>query len=123
MTVMPKDKGKGKSPRKITDTFKKQKSTNKLRQHNKPQPHDDDVVASTSTATSTTLISEKDLSILRDFDLDWQFGPCLGITRIERWERARKNGLNPPEHVIELIENNSTNDSYTQCIWADYKQL
>ena len=37
--------------------------------------------------------------ILRVFDLSSKYGPCVGITRLQRWERAKKWGLNPPEEV------------------------
>lgn len=28
-----------------------------------------------------------------------KYGPCAGITRLDRWDRAKKLGLNPPEEV------------------------
>lgn len=37
--------------------------------------------------------------ILRVFDLTAKYGPCAGISRLERWERANKWGLSPPEEV------------------------
>lgn len=37
--------------------------------------------------------------ILRIFDLSYEYGPCLGVSRLERWERAQKAGLNPPIQV------------------------
>ncbi|KAJ3043020.1 DNA polymerase delta subunit 4 [Rhizophlyctis rosea] len=43
------------------------------------------------------------LGILRAFDLDATYGPCLGITRLERWHRARELGLEPPEEVKALL--------------------
>lgn len=27
----------------------------------------------------------------------------LGITRLERWERAQKHGLNPPDEVKDIL--------------------
>lgn len=30
------------------------------------------------------------------FDWNMKFGPCIGLTRSERWNRAKKLGLNPP---------------------------
>lgn len=33
---------------------------------------------------------------LREFDLSSKYGPCMGISRLERWERAAKLGLEPP---------------------------
>ncbi|GFR49919.1 hypothetical protein Agub_g12027 [Astrephomene gubernaculifera] len=40
---------------------------------------------------------------LRKFDLQTKFGPCAGLTRLERWERAQKFGLAPPEEVRDII--------------------
>lgn len=30
----------------------------------------------------------------------------LGITRLERWERAQKHGLNPPDEVKDILLKN-----------------
>ncbi|PNW82761.1 hypothetical protein CHLRE_06g292950v5 [Chlamydomonas reinhardtii] len=52
-------------------------------------------------------VSRADLSQdeqkLRKFDLTTKFGPCAGISRLERWERAAKFGLGPPEEVRAII--------------------
>lgn len=40
---------------------------------------------------------------LREFDLDAKFGPCAGITRLERWERAHELGLDPPVSVKSIL--------------------
>lgn len=37
--------------------------------------------------------------ILRVFDMTSAYGPCVGMSRLQRWERAKKWGLNPPEEV------------------------
>jgi hypothetical protein len=29
----------------------------------------------------------------------YEYGPCVGMTRLERWDRAASLGLNPPEEV------------------------
>ncbi|PWN31286.1 uncharacterized protein FA14DRAFT_128414 [Meira miltonrushii] len=42
--------------------------------------------------------------ILRVFDLDPSYGPCLGMTRLERWERAEKLGDEPPSEIREILE-------------------
>jgi len=42
--------------------------------------------------------------ILRNFDLTPKYGPCIGITRLERWQRAEKMKLNPPEIVGEILK-------------------
>ena len=40
---------------------------------------------------------------LAAFDNCAAFGPCLGLTRTQRWERAAKLGLHPPAWAKELI--------------------
>ncbi|KZT25313.1 hypothetical protein NEOLEDRAFT_1169499 [Neolentinus lepideus HHB14362 ss-1] len=41
--------------------------------------------------------------ILRVFDLSYEYGPCIGVTRLERWERAEALGLKPPPEVREIL--------------------
>ena len=38
----------------------------------------------------------------------------IGITRLERWGRAAKHGLNPPPEVKEILLKHSQDDNYTQ---------
>ena len=42
------------------------------------------------------------------------FSTLLGITRLERWKRADKHGLNPSVEVKELILEHSDDERYTQ---------
>uniref|UniRef100_A0A3B4BGE6 Uncharacterized protein n=1 Tax=Periophthalmus magnuspinnatus TaxID=409849 RepID=A0A3B4BGE6_9GOBI len=46
---------------------------------------------------------QEDLQKLKQFDLDWRFGPCTGISRLQRWERAQLHGLSPPQEIKELL--------------------
>ncbi|KAJ8120962.1 hypothetical protein ONZ43_g2468 [Nemania bipapillata] len=41
--------------------------------------------------------------ILRYWDVSSQYGPCVGITRIKRWQRADRLGLNPPIEVLAVM--------------------
>ncbi|KAF5373284.1 hypothetical protein D9615_007379 [Tricholomella constricta] len=41
--------------------------------------------------------------ILRVFDLTYEYGPCVGISRLDRWERATALGLNPPPEVKDIL--------------------
>ncbi|KAF9530337.1 DNA polymerase delta, subunit 4-domain-containing protein [Crepidotus variabilis] len=41
--------------------------------------------------------------ILRVFDNSHEYGPCVGMTRLERWERADALGLNPPKEIYEIL--------------------
>ncbi|KAM0275003.1 hypothetical protein ACHAQH_007652 [Verticillium albo-atrum] len=41
--------------------------------------------------------------VLRYFDVSSQYGPCVGIPRVRRWERADRLGLNPPIEVLAVL--------------------
>ncbi|NP_001243129.1 DNA polymerase delta subunit 4 [Danio rerio] len=63
---------------------------------------------------------EKDIQELKNFDLDWKFGPCTGISRLQRWERAALHGLNPPQEIKDILLKEDTDPEYTQSLWRDY---
>ena len=48
-------------------------------------------------------LSLEDQDLLRSFDLDETFGPCTGLTRRERWQRADGVGLGPPAQVWSVL--------------------
>ncbi|KAF8448873.1 DNA polymerase delta, subunit 4-domain-containing protein [Boletus edulis BED1] len=56
--------------------------------------------------------------MLRFFDMSYGFGPCIGMTRLERWERAEAFGLNPPVEVrdILLTKEGIEKVEYAQCV-------
>lgn len=49
-------------------------------------------------------MDEEELELLRQFDLAWQYGPCTGITRLQRWHRAEQMGLKPPPEVHQVLQ-------------------
>ncbi|GAB2225555.1 hypothetical protein Droror1_Dr00006352 [Drosera rotundifolia] len=53
---------------------------------------------------------------LRQFDLNMAYGPCIGISRVARWERSHRMGLNPPREVEKLLKSRKANE---QCVWDD----
>ncbi|AOW01912.1 YALI0B18920p [Yarrowia lipolytica CLIB122] len=59
--------------------------------------------------------------ILKNFDFTVDFGPVVGLTRLERWERANKLGLNPPAVVKKILETKQgeTEDVYKQSYLYD----
>jgi len=59
--------------------------------------------------------------ILRVFDLSYEYGPCVGIPRLERWERAQALGLNPPKEVYDILntKQGSTLEEYSQSVFHD----
>ncbi|GAU24180.1 hypothetical protein TSUD_84150 [Trifolium subterraneum] len=70
---------------------------------NLPQPPP--AVASRNT-TNPDLQDERNENekMLQQFDMDMKYGPCIGMTRMERWERAVKFGMNPPEEIGNLLK-------------------
>ncbi|XP_030534962.1 uncharacterized protein LOC115744028 [Rhodamnia argentea] len=52
--------------------------------------------------------------VLRQFDMNMAYGPCLGMTRLSRWERAQKLGLNPPNEVEILLKGGRVS---SECLW------
>ncbi|XP_036373287.1 DNA polymerase delta subunit 4 [Megalops cyprinoides] len=100
----------------ITDTFKVVKKAKKEEKQEKDTP----VVPETEPEPHPLTQREKDLWELRQFDLDWRYGPCTGISRLQRWDRAALHGLNPPQVVRELLLKTGDDSDYTHCLWHDY---
>lgn len=60
---------------------------------------------------------EEDMeSVLRAWDMDMRFGPCIGISRLSRWERAQRNSLSPPEEVRTFLVHGGANP---RCLWEN----
>ncbi|KAF9350243.1 hypothetical protein BGX34_001341 [Mortierella sp. NVP85] len=53
----------------------------------------------------------EDEKLLRQFDLTSKYGPCLDLTRLERWERAYELGLDPPQNVKTLLLRHETSNA------------
>ncbi|XP_060572498.1 DNA polymerase delta subunit 4-like [Ruditapes philippinarum] len=97
----------------ITSSFKKVKQQQrnvKCERGSSPQP-------------SCSKTEDRDMKMLKDFDLYWVFGPSMGISRLERWNRAEKHGLNPSPEVKQLVLAHEGDERYTQCLWNDYKNI
>ncbi|XP_076199833.1 DNA polymerase delta subunit 4 [Aptenodytes patagonicus] len=60
------------------------------------------------------------LEMLRHFDLAWEYGPCTGITRLQRWERAQALGLSPPGPVRDALLEHQDNPDVTYSLWHEY---
>ncbi|KAK0614325.1 DNA polymerase delta, subunit 4-domain-containing protein [Immersiella caudata] len=41
--------------------------------------------------------------VLRYFDVSSHYGPCIGTSRMKRWQRAQRLGLNPPIEVLAVL--------------------
>jgi DNA polymerase delta subunit 4 len=46
-----------------------------------------------------------------------KFGPALGLTRLERWERADKLALNPPADVYKILTEIDGAGKWASCVW------
>ncbi|KAF8159366.1 DNA polymerase delta, subunit 4-domain-containing protein [Crassisporium funariophilum] len=59
--------------------------------------------------------------ILRVFDLTYSYGPCVGVSRLERWERAQMLGLNPPKEVYEILntKQGATMPEYSESVFHE----
>ncbi|KAK7685749.1 hypothetical protein QCA50_011095 [Cerrena zonata] len=59
--------------------------------------------------------------ILHVFDLSYEYGPCIGVTRLERWTRADALGLKPPPEIRDILmtEEGSELPEYAQCVFYE----
>lgn len=107
--------GEGK-PRTVDSLFKIQKSS---RSTNKSSTTS--AKKQSTKAYDQTLVEKQELELLRQFDLNADYGPCSGLSRMERWKRAKEFRFNPPSKVHDLVIAHSGDDRYTQCIWHGMK--
>jgi len=56
-----------------------------------------------SDSTIHTKDETKAQKMLRKFDLSYEYGPCAGVNRLERWNRADALGLEPPVEVRDVL--------------------
>ncbi|KAK1250510.1 hypothetical protein MKX08_010513 [Trichoderma sp. CBMAI-0020] len=58
--------------------------------------------------------------VLRYFDVSSQYGPCIGTTRLKRWQRAERLGLHPPIEVLAvLVKEENLNDDEVETAHMD----
>lgn len=54
---------------------------------------------------------------LKSFDLNYKYGPCLGISRLERWMRAEKLGKKPSREIFDILMKFQGVKEIEQNIW------
>ncbi|KAI0440962.1 DNA polymerase delta, subunit 4-domain-containing protein [Xylaria telfairii] len=63
----------------------------------------------------TKRLHQEDLSlaekILRYWDVSSQYGPCVGVSRLKRWQRADRLGLSPPVEVLAVLMQEQTKET------------
>ncbi|CAN1271606.1 DNA polymerase delta subunit 4 [Linum perenne] len=52
--------------------------------------------------------------MLREFDMNMAYGPCIGMTRSARWERAHRLGMNPSGEIKDLLDGGNVK---AQSVW------
>ncbi|KDP39559.1 hypothetical protein JCGZ_02579 [Jatropha curcas] len=57
---------------------------------------------------------DKQEDVLRQFDMNMAYGPCLGMTRLARWERAQRLGMNPPKEIEGMLKSGKVS---LECLW------
>ena len=62
-------------------------------------------------------------ALLRAFDLHAAYGPCLGLSRLQRWRRAARLGLGPPTEVLAILERVGETSPEARSLWAAYPHL
>jgi len=56
-------------------------------------------------------LGDKSDYCLKMFDLNPLYGPCTGMTRLERWDRAYELDLAPPPEIREILADQSKLDN------------
>lgn len=62
-----------------------------------------DVTFATETKPVLATVECTEANDLTRFDFNVRFGPYLGISRLERWERGQRLGLEPPSEVRDIL--------------------
>jgi len=97
--------------KKVNSDFSSAKSSKKQLDAS-PQIYGDTKVSVANIAAD----DEKDEveEILREFDMNMSYGPCLGLSRMERWQRAVGLGLNPSHQIKDILERAG---GMPNCLW------
>merc|ERR1711998_814285 len=89
----------------VANSFPAKRITKTGKKAAKPVSKDGaDLSVESSQAFDDQVLDKKSQQILHEFDLAMKYGPCVGLTRTERWDRAHKLGMNPPENVKQMLE-------------------
>ncbi|CAN0830204.1 DNA polymerase delta subunit 4 [Linum grandiflorum] len=101
-------------------SYYKQKKTTRASDAVKPSPSSKSIkkkspaVAQPITPRHDDDVVETSEQMLREFDMNMAYGPCIGMTRSARWERAHRLGLNPSGEIKNLLDAGNGN---AQSIW------
>ena len=99
-----------------------------LRAHSSSTPKNKNAIRKkhsvlTNKQNEESALDREDLiNTLRAFDLDINYGPCVGLRRKDRWQRAKYFNLNPPQNIIDMLANQQIENFLGEpvlqrCIW------
>jgi DNA polymerase delta subunit 4 len=78
------------------------------------------VPAGDTAAAAQPPLSSSEEKELRGFDLIQKWGPCYGLSRAERWNRASKLGLEPPSRIFDLLQRVPSSSTAAQSLLSAY---
>ncbi|XP_065889814.1 DNA polymerase delta subunit 4-like [Dysidea avara] len=73
-----------------------------------------------STKPEPDVLTQEHLHLLKSFDHNPDFGPCIGITRLQRWNRAKDMQLDPPQEVLNILTKHPENYEVQECLWSKH---
>ncbi|CAO3637122.1 unnamed protein product [Cunninghamella blakesleeana] len=102
------------------NTNNEKKVTGKRKGKSKATDINDKMIVSKDIKIHQEDLNDLDI-LLRSFDLNYKFGPCIGMSRLDRWERAQCLGLHPPECIKDILINK--NNDYQQPFYYEAKVM
>ncbi len=66
-------------------------------------------------------VEELEQRLRSEFDLETKYGPVVGLSRLERWERAVRLGLEPPQWVRDAIVQRGTDHDLNAHVFTSGK--
>lgn len=76
------------------------------------------LIGTANGATPAATVTDEEEAALRGFDLAQKFGPCIGLTRLQRWRRADRFGLKPPQEALSVLMRLADDDPATMSIFS-----
>jgi hypothetical protein len=105
LSIVKSDKSAAKPPLPQQQVFEKKPAPPPaIKKPADPAAEVRDVAASEPGAGPTLLSWEEAEARLREWDMNTRFGPCMSMTRLERWNRAKKLDLDPPVFIHNVMK-------------------
>lgn len=115
---------------KITDSFAQGRDAGSLKQSSTLKQSDSVIPRAPFGLTSSlekqefrSILEDGDQTerMLRDFDMSTKYGPVSGLSRLERYYRAKTLGLEPPELVQIAITKYGESSDFNKHVFSPEK--